>query len=71
MSTSSTVAEGVAGYSDHLRSRDVSEHTARAYVADVSDFLDHAVHSTKLRRGTGGEATTRASEQTSTDSGQR
>ena len=71
MSTSSTVAEVVAGYSDHLRSRDVSEHTARAYVADVSDFLDHAVHSTKLRRGTGGEATTRASEQTSTDSGQR
>ncbi|MGO0603832.1 tyrosine recombinase XerC [Brevibacterium linens] len=51
MSTSSTVAEVVTGYADHLRSRDVSEHTARAYVADVSDFLDHAVHSTKLRRG--------------------
>ncbi|WP_025777309.1 tyrosine recombinase XerC [Brevibacterium sp. VCM10] len=54
MSTSSTVAEVVTGYADHLRSRDVSEHTARAYVADVSDFLDHAVHSTKLRRGTEG-----------------
>lgn len=53
MSTSSTVAEVVSGYADHLRSRDVSEHTARAYVADVSDFLDHAVHSTKLRRGSG------------------
>ncbi|HJF76039.1 MAG TPA: tyrosine recombinase XerC [Brevibacterium linens] len=71
MSTSTTVAEVVAGYSDHLRSRDVSEHTARAYIADVSDFLDHAVHSTKLRRGTAGGATTRASEQAPNDSGQR
>ena len=53
MSTSSTVAEVVSGYADHLKSRDVSEHTARAYVADVSDFLDHAVHSTKLRQGSG------------------
>ncbi|WP_210602660.1 tyrosine recombinase XerC [Brevibacterium oceani] len=52
MSTTSTVAEVVSGYADHLRSRDVSAHTARAYVSDVTDFLDHAVHSTKLRRGT-------------------
>lgn len=51
MSTLSTVAEVVAGYADHLRSRDVSEHTARAYVSDVTDFLDHAVHSSKLRLG--------------------
>ncbi|MFP3397880.1 tyrosine recombinase XerC [Brevibacterium sp. SIMBA_078] len=53
MSTSSTVTEVVSGYADHLWSRDVSEHTARAYVSDVSDFLDHAVHSTKLRLGSG------------------
>lgn len=52
MSTTSTVAEVVSGYADHLRSRDVSEHTARAYVSDVTDFLDHAVHSMKLRHGT-------------------
>jgi integrase/recombinase XerC len=51
VSTTSTVAEVVSGYADHLRSRDVSEHTARAYISDVTDFLDHAVHSTKLRRG--------------------
>lgn len=55
MSTPATVAEVVSGYADHLRSRDVSEHTARAYVSDVTDFLDHAVHSTKLRRGSGEE----------------
>ncbi|UVI34869.1 tyrosine recombinase XerC [Brevibacterium spongiae] len=55
MSTPSTVAEVVAGYADHLRSRDVSEHTARAYVSDVADFLDHAVHSMKIRRGSKGD----------------
>ena len=53
MSTLSTVAEVVSGYAEHLRSRDVSEHTARAYVSDITDFLDHAGHSTKMRRGTG------------------
>src|SRR5699024_2316285 len=53
MSTTSTVAEVVSGYAEHLRSRDVSEHTARAYVSDITDFLDHAGHSTKMRRGTG------------------
>src|SRR5690625_4436486 len=58
MSTTSTVAEVVSGYAEHLRSRDVSEHTARAYVSDITDFLDHAGHSTKMRRGTGdGEQT--------------
>ncbi|WP_413334343.1 tyrosine recombinase XerC [Brevibacterium sp. GP-SGM9] len=41
MSTSSTVAEVVSGYADHLRARGVSEHTSRAYVSDVSDFFDH------------------------------
>ena len=54
----STVAEVVSGYAEHLRSRDVSEHTARAYVSDITDFLEHAGHSTKMRRGTGdGEQT--------------
>jgi integrase/recombinase XerC len=53
MSTTSTVAEVVSGYAEHLRSRDVSEHTARAYVSDITDFLDHAGHSTKMRRRTG------------------
>ncbi|WP_228282277.1 tyrosine recombinase XerC [Brevibacterium atlanticum] len=63
MSTPSTVAEVVSGYADHLRSRDVSAHTARAYVSDVTDFLDHAVHSTKLRRGANtGEERSRADE---------
>ena len=58
MSTLSTVAEVVSGYAEHLRSRDVSEHTARAYVSDITDFLEHAGHSTKMRRGTGdGEQT--------------
>ena len=71
MSTSSTVADLVAGYADHLRSRDVSEHTARAYVSDVTDFLDHAVHSTKLRRRTGGRTTTGTSERNSFESEQR
>ncbi|SDS43195.1 integrase/recombinase XerC [Brevibacterium siliguriense] len=66
-----TVPELVAGYADHLRSRDVSEHTGRAYVADVSDFLDHAVHSIKLRRSTGSGVPTNASERTSSDGGQR
>lgn len=45
MSTSSTVAEVVSGYADHLRSRDVSEHTSRAYVSDVTDFFDHTTAS--------------------------
>ena len=31
----------------------MSEHTARAYVSDVTDFLEHAGHSTKARRGGG------------------
>src|SRR5699024_9769119 len=54
----STVAEVVSGYAEHLRSRDMSEHTARAYVSDITDFLEHAGHSTKMRRGTGdGEQT--------------
>lgn len=67
MSTDSTVAEVVSGYADHLRSRDVSEHTARAYVADVTDFLDHAVHSTKIRGGSEKGAATATSERTSSD----
>ncbi|MGC2940752.1 tyrosine recombinase XerC [Brevibacterium sp. FAM 24638] len=70
MNTTSTVAEVVTGYADHLRSRDVSEHTARAYVADVTDFLDHAVHSTKIRGGSERDAKTRSSERTSPDGGQ-
>src|SRR5699024_9319421 len=58
VSTLLTVAEVVSGYAEHLRSRDVSEHTARAYVSDITDFLEHAGHSTKMRRGTGdGEQT--------------
>lgn len=61
----------MAGYADLLRSRDVSEHTARAYVSDVTDFLDHAVHSTKLRRRTGGRTTTGTSERNSFESEQR
>ena len=39
-----TIAEVVSGYADHLRSRDVSVHTARAYVADVRDFFEHTAH---------------------------
>ena len=35
----------VSGYADHLRSRDVSVHTARAYVFDVKDFFEHTAHS--------------------------
>ncbi|WP_209323294.1 tyrosine recombinase XerC [Brevibacterium renqingii] len=62
MSTSTTVAEVVSGYADHLRSRDVSEHTARAYVSDVTDFLDHAVHSTKVRLGKRAEEQKRPSQ---------
>lgn len=50
VSRTSNVAEVVSGYADHLRSRDVSAHTARAYTSDVTDFLDHAVHSTAVRR---------------------
>lgn len=40
-----TIAEVVSGYADHLRSRDVSAHTSRAYIGDVTDFFDHAIHS--------------------------
>src|SRR5699024_3087386 len=66
MSTTSTVAEVVSGYAEHLRSRDVSEHTARAYVSDITDFLDHAGHSSKMRRrtGEGGQAEQQGSPQT-------
>ncbi|MDN6529450.1 MAG: tyrosine recombinase XerC [Brevibacterium sp.] len=39
-----TIAEVVSGYADHLRSRDVSAHTSRAYIGDVTDFFDHAAH---------------------------
>ncbi|MDN5549780.1 MAG: tyrosine recombinase XerC [Brevibacterium sp.] len=44
MTLPTTIAEVVSGYADHLRSRDVSAHTSRAYVADVSDFFDHTAH---------------------------
>lgn len=44
MNPSTTIAEVVSGYADHLRSRDVSVHTARAYVADVRDFFEHSTH---------------------------
>lgn len=50
VSSTSELAEVVSGYADHLRSRDVSAHTARAYTSDVTDFLDHAVHSTAVRQ---------------------
>ena len=33
--------EVVDAYADHLRSRDVSDHTRRAYVADITDFFAH------------------------------
>ncbi|WP_249356822.1 tyrosine recombinase XerC [Brevibacterium sp. 2SA] len=33
--------EVVETYADHLRSRDVSDHTRRAYVADITDFFAH------------------------------
>lgn len=41
VTTSKSIAEAVAGYADHLRSRNVSPHTAKAYLSDVGDFLDH------------------------------
>lgn len=44
MTLSTTIAEVVSGYADHLRSRDVSVHTARAYLSDVTDFFEHAKH---------------------------
>ncbi|MDN5586740.1 MAG: tyrosine recombinase XerC [Brevibacterium sp.] len=44
-----TIAEVVSGYADHLRSRDVSAHTSRAYIADVTDFFDHAAHTPTAR----------------------
>ena len=44
MNSSTTIAEVVSGYADHLRSRDVSVHTARAYVTDVRDFFEHTAH---------------------------
>ncbi|SMX80705.1 integrase/recombinase XerC [Brevibacterium sp. 239c] len=53
-----TIAEVVSGYADHLRSRDVSAHTSRAYIADVTEFFDHAAHS-------------RAAQSTTTDAGVR
>lgn len=39
-----SIAEVIDEYADHLHSREVSSHTARAYVADVTDFFDHAAH---------------------------
>ena len=44
-----TIAEVVSGYADHLRSRDVSAHTARAYIGDVTDFFEHAAHTPGAR----------------------
>ncbi|WP_193071722.1 tyrosine recombinase XerC [Brevibacterium sp. FME37] len=58
MTQSMTIAEVVSGYADHLRSRDVSAHTSRAYIADVTEFFDHAAHS-------------RAAQSTTTDAGVR
>lgn len=55
MSLSTTIAEVVSGYADHLRSRDVSAHTSRAYISDVTEFFDHATHA-------------RAAQSTTTDS---
>ncbi|MBM6588570.1 tyrosine recombinase XerC [Brevibacterium sp. RIT803] len=48
-----TISEVVSGYADHLRSRDVSTHTSRAYVSDVTDFFDHASHSAAARTRAG------------------
>lgn len=58
MTLSTTIAEVVSGYADHLRSRDVSAHTSRAYISDVTEFFDHATHS-------------RAAQSTATGSGSR
>ncbi len=41
VTSSKSIAEAVAGYADHLRSRAVSVHTVKAYLSDVRDFLDH------------------------------
>lgn len=35
-------AEAVSRYGDHLRARNVSAHTVRAYVSDVTDYLQHS-----------------------------
>lgn len=45
MPLSTTIAEVLSGYADHLRSRDVSAHTSRAYISDATEFFDHAAHS--------------------------
>lgn len=42
MTESQSIAEALAGYTGHLRSRAVSPHTAKAYLSDVRDFLGHA-----------------------------
>lgn len=49
MTLPTTIAEVVSGYADHLRSRDVSAHTSRAYIGDVTDFFDHAAHTPAAR----------------------
>lgn len=50
-----SIVEVVAGYADHLRSRDVSVHTCRAYIADVTDFFEHAAHMPAPRTGRVGD----------------
>ncbi|EKU46972.1 MULTISPECIES: tyrosine recombinase XerC [Brevibacterium] len=44
MTSSPRFPEVVDDYADHLRARDVSAHTRRAYVGDVGDFFAHAAH---------------------------
>ncbi|WP_342037620.1 tyrosine recombinase XerC [Brevibacterium ammoniilyticum] len=44
MTTTPRFPEVVDDYADHLRARDVSAHTRRAYVGDVGDFFAHAAH---------------------------
>lgn len=44
VTTTPRFPEVVDDYADHLRARDVSAHTRRAYVGDVRDFFAHASH---------------------------
>lgn len=44
VTTTPRFPEVVDDYADHLRARDVSAHTRRAYVGDVRDFFAHAAH---------------------------
>ena len=60
--------EVVDEYADHLRARDVSAHTRRAYVGDVGDFFAHAAH-LPGRHAPGSSEDTNASEATSSGGG--